>query len=332
MTAGMAEPSFLPIRGSSGLTRRSTSSDSSPMSSTAFTLTSSASSSSRASRSASSPPGRASHSRASGWRTLSPAWPRRVRTSSTARRVVAIARLEPLIPVGGQLGGRPAGEVDAVGRRRIARGDQVVVDRLAEERQDRGHHPGQGHQRGVERGERRVAIARVVRPREPPPRPAQVPRRQVVDGALDEPRRGLRVVVPQPLLDPRRDPGQRGTGSSGRGPVARPAAGGPGPRRSSRPGGHRSRRRRRRSTGRGARGGPRRRHASRTGCCRRVGRRRTSSASRRRPSGRPPRRTRWSCPQLLCIGRPSSPRSVAKPKIVLNGRSRRRTVLIASIA
>jgi hypothetical protein len=37
-------------------------------------------------------------------------------------------------------------------------------------------------------------------------------------------------------------------------------------------------------------------------------------------------------PQDLCIGRPSSPKSVAYPKIVLNGGSRRSTVDIASIA
>ncbi len=36
-------------------------------------------------------------------------------------------------------------------------------------------------------------------------------------------------------------------------------------------------------------------------------------------------------PQLLCIGRPSSPKTRAYPKIVRNGGSRRSTVDIASI-
>ena len=57
MIAGIAAPCFLPIFGRSGLTRRSTSSDSSPISSTALTLTSSRISSSSASRSGRSPPG-----------------------------------------------------------------------------------------------------------------------------------------------------------------------------------------------------------------------------------------------------------------------------------
>src|SRR6266540_845141 len=90
MTAGIAAPSFLPIRGKSGLTRRSTRSDSAPISSMALTLTSSRTRSSRASRSVSAIPGRPSHIRASGWRTFSPAVPRRVRARSTARRATDI--------------------------------------------------------------------------------------------------------------------------------------------------------------------------------------------------------------------------------------------------
>jgi hypothetical protein len=81
----------LPIFGSSGFTRRSTRSDSSPISSTDRTLTSSRTSASSASRSRRSPPGKAIHIVASGWRIRIPAVPRSVRASSTALRAVSIA-------------------------------------------------------------------------------------------------------------------------------------------------------------------------------------------------------------------------------------------------
>ena len=87
ITAGIAAPSRLPIFGSSGLTRRSTSSDSSPISSTALTLTSSrdqreqrvgsGSVARRAARATAAPA-----AAGSGARPV----PRSVRASSTARR------------------------------------------------------------------------------------------------------------------------------------------------------------------------------------------------------------------------------------------------------
>ena len=97
MICGTCAPYLRPITGSSGFTRRSTSSDSSPISSIDLTFSSSASRSSSARVSSavrpspSVPPGSASHSVASGWRTLMPAWPRSVRPSSTARSSVAMA-------------------------------------------------------------------------------------------------------------------------------------------------------------------------------------------------------------------------------------------------
>ena len=116
MTAGIAAPSFLPIFGSSGLIRRSTSSDSSPIRMTSLTLTSSAKTSRSASRSGWATPGSAIQSRASGWRVFRPACERSVRASSTAahdrHRV-----LEARIAEGAEPARRPARQVHAVGAR-----------------------------------------------------------------------------------------------------------------------------------------------------------------------------------------------------------------------
>ena len=76
--------------------------------------------------------------------------------------------LQPLVAVRRQLGRRPVRQVDAVGGVRRDGGDEVVVERFGEERQDRGEHPGRRHEGLVQRRERGVLVARIVRPREPP--------------------------------------------------------------------------------------------------------------------------------------------------------------------
>ena len=137
MIAGIRSPYFRPILGRSGLTRRSTSSDSSPMSSTDLTLTSSAISPSSASRSAQLAAGQGEPQPGQRLADLEPGVaaerPGELDRPTGGRH----RRLERLRP-----GARPARpsarrQVDAVRGIRGPAGDQVVVDRLAEERQDR---------------------------------------------------------------------------------------------------------------------------------------------------------------------------------------------------
>ena len=95
ITAGMAEPSRLPIFGSSGLTRRSTRSDPSAMTSTALTLISLATICSSSSSTARPRSGRAIQAVASGCRILSRAELRRPRARSTAFWAIAIVASSP---------------------------------------------------------------------------------------------------------------------------------------------------------------------------------------------------------------------------------------------
>ena len=225
--------------------------------------------------------------------------------------------LEPLVAEAGHLGRRPAGQVDAVREPALGhdRHDEVLVQVLGHERQDRRHRPGHRHERGMERRERAVPVRGLGPGAHPVARPAEVPGRQVVDEGPDR-RASPRARRSRPArARPRRQGPRRATGSSDRAPATSSAASDllvdaplRDPAREARVA---SRRRRTRSTGRAARAAPRRPCASRTGCCP-PGR---AEAYSQRMTSTPMRSAASSnsieLPHDLCIGRPSSPKSVA---------------------
>ena len=71
--------------------------------------------------------------------------------------------LQRQVAEGCQLCRGPAGQVDAVGRREPQGDHEVLVHRLGQEREQRSQHPRHAGQGQVERGERRVAVGRIVR-------------------------------------------------------------------------------------------------------------------------------------------------------------------------
>ena len=186
MTAGMAGPSRLPTFGSSGLTRRSTSSEPSAMTSIALTLTSSREQREQPGAVHRQPspsghgqpaPARAAGGSRAGLRRAAsgPGRPRRGRGHRRAR-----ARSSRSAGQLGRSGSASGGRCRAASGRPWRRGS---VHRLGQERQDRGHRPARAStsaawsvaNAAVAVG-RVVATARIRSPREP-----QVPGRQVVD-------------------------------------------------------------------------------------------------------------------------------------------------------
>ena len=204
------------------------------MSSTALTFTSSATSARSASRSARSPPGRASHSRASGWRSLRPAGLRSVRASSTARRAVAIASSSgwsrrrparrPATAVRWTLSGAPGshrrrgwrrsprtrnGRIGAATRTRARRAAWSVANAAS-------RSAGSSDRENRRRDRRRYQVERS----------SMTP--------VDRPGRTVRVVVAEPLLGPRRETGHPRQDPAVERRDGRPAAA---PRRRRRPAG-----------------------------------------------------------------------------------------------
>ena len=316
MTAGIAPPSRLPIFGRSGLTRRSTRSDSSPISSTSRTLTSSrtrleqrvALAEVAAGQREPQPGERLADADAGRCRAASGPARRPSGPSPSPSSRASIAKRRELV-------GRPAGQVDGVRRGVVDGRDEVAVHRLRQERQERRERSGRRDTSAawsVANAAARSAASSFRENRFRERRRYQVERSSMnVEIAASRP---TRVVVGEPRPRRRRRGRPPATGSSGPSAVARRAAARasrsePGVQPASRRIGRR--RTRRRSRGRAARGAPRRRRASRTGCCPRAApdvniQRMTSTPIRSAASS-----NSIALPQLLCIGRPSSPKSVA---------------------
>ena len=90
-----------------------------------------------------------------------------------------------------------AGQLARCTDSRVVRAAQHSPDVIGQERRDRGHQPGQRVQALVQRGERRRAVRRARALPEPPPGPAHVPVRQVVDERGEPPARRGRVETLQ---------------------------------------------------------------------------------------------------------------------------------------
>ena len=86
------------------------------------------------------------------------------------------------------------GEVDAVGRRGVDRGDQVAPHRIGEVRHERGEQAGDGGQHLVQGGVRGALVVIELALPEAAPVAPHVPVREVVDERLDPARRARRVV------------------------------------------------------------------------------------------------------------------------------------------
>ncbi len=84
--------------------------------------------------------------------------------------------------------------MDAVRQARLDGHDEVLVDRLGQERQHGGDDPGEDDEDGMERGERRLAVRRLGACPHPVARATEIPGREVVDEAVDRPH-GLEDVV-----------------------------------------------------------------------------------------------------------------------------------------
>ena len=108
----------------------------------------------------------------------------------------------------------------ALGRIRVDAADEILVQRLAEERQHRRQQPCQCNQRGVERGigRTRVAVVGAVPcAPEAPARAPHVPVREIVEERLDLDREAACVVRVEPgarradkLVKPRQQPQIKG--------------------------------------------------------------------------------------------------------------------------